>query len=254
MILENFRSSGVIFGIEVDRSIQFSARQRWDDTHASQGLRPILRQPVISSDEVELGHVDVAKIYGCVQRVNPWNSSKFHKGKMVGDDVLMQSIVGILRRPEEELKHNTSNRVSQDGGTDVGSNALVFGDPEMADDGSFIRQSQRILLSAPVEEPVWVDIHRRYGIVGPIAVISEHEIVGEEFRDRRAYRGPTRFGRVYENQPKLWHGGAAVVKQETTPSISTCQPQEAARFIPGPYRGQPRERARLNACLTLHGT
>jgi hypothetical protein len=147
------------------------------------------------------------------------------------------------------LRDSASDRVSQDGGSDIGSNSVVFGDPEMADDGSFIRQSQRILLSAPVEEPVWVDIHRRYGIVGPIAVISEHEIVGEELRDRRAYRGTTRFGRVDENRLELWHGSAAVVKHETTPSISTCQPQGAARFMARLYRG-PAAGAHASKCMS----
>src|SRR6516165_2888474 len=247
VIIENFRSSGVIFGNEIDRSIQLSARQSWGDTHACQGRRPILRQPVISSDEVKLCNVDIAKIYGCVQRVDAWNSRKFDKGKAVGNDVLMQSIVGILRRPEEELRDSASDRVPQDGGTDVGSNPFVFGDPEMADDGSFVRQSQRILLSAPVEKPVWVDVHRRYGIVGPIAVIIEHEIVREELPDRRARRGPAGFRDVDENQLEPSHDRSAVVKRETTPSISTRQPHGLDRFMARSYRGQ---RARPNACPT----
>jgi hypothetical protein len=249
MIMENFRSSGFIFANEVDRSIQLSARRSWGDADASQGRRPILRQPVISSNKVKLCHVDITKIYGRVQRVNAWNSSKFDKGKTVGNDVLMQSIVGILRRPKEELRDSTADRLSQDGGTDVGRNPFVFGDPEMADDGSLVRQSQRILLSAPVEEPVWIDIHRRYGIVGPIAVISEHEIVREELRNRRAHRGPTRFGRVDENQSELWHHRSAVIKQETTPSISTRQPQAPARFIARPYRG-PAAGAHASKCMS----
>jgi len=152
----------------------------------------------------------------------------------------MQNVVGILRRPEEELRDGATDRVPQDGGTDVGSNPFVFGDPEMTDDGSFVQQRQCILVSAPVEEPVWIDVHRRCGIVGPIAVIIEHELVREELCDRRAYRGPTRFGGVDANQLELSHDRSAVVKQQTTPSIATRQPQGPARFVASPYRGQSR--------------
>jgi hypothetical protein len=91
-----------------------------------------------------------------------------------------------------------------------------FGDPEMADDSGFVRQGQRILLSAAAEEPVWIDVHRRYGIVGPIAVISEHEIVREELDDRFAYRGTARFGPVDKNQLESSDNRSAVVRQETT--------------------------------------
>jgi hypothetical protein len=117
----------------------------------------------------------------------------------------MQSIAGILCGPNEKLRDSTADRLSQDGGSDVGSDPFVFGDPEMADDGNFVRQSQRILSSAPVEEPVRVDVHRRYGIVGPVAVITENEILREELGYRRAYRAPARFGRVDENQLEASH-------------------------------------------------
>ena len=117
----------------------------------------------------------------------------------------MQRVVGILCRPKEELRDGASDWVPQDRGADVGSNPFVFGDPEMSDNGGFVRQSQRILLSAAVEEPVWVYVHRRYGIVEPVAVISENEILREELGYRRAYRGPARFGRVDENQPEASH-------------------------------------------------
>ena len=216
MIIENFRSSGVIFGNEIGRSIQLSARQSWGYADVSQGCCPILRQLVISSNKVKLRHVDITKIYARIQRVNARNSSKFDKGKTVGDDVLMQGVVGILRRPEEELRNGASDRVPQDGGTDIGSNTIVFGNPEMADDRGFVCQGQRILLSAAVEEPIWVDVHRRYGIVGPITVIGEHEVVREELRDRCVYRGSARFGYVDENQLEPSHNDCRAADENET--------------------------------------
>ena len=160
----------------------------------------------------------------------------------------MQSIVGILRRPEEELRDSASDRVSQDGGTDVGSNPFVFGDPEMTDDGSFVRQSQRILLTTPVEEPVWVDVHRRYGIVGPIAVIVEDEIVREKLRDRRAYRGPARFRDVDENQFERWHDRFAVIKPEITLSRFSAPAARTIRFMACLYRSRAMRAGDPNAC------
>jgi hypothetical protein len=46
MIIENFRSPGVIFGDEIGRSIQLSAWQSRGDADANQGRCPILRQPL----------------------------------------------------------------------------------------------------------------------------------------------------------------------------------------------------------------
>jgi len=94
------------------------------------------------------------------------------------------------------------------------TNSFVFGDPEMADDGGFVRQSHRILLSPSVEDPLWIDVHRRYGIIGPIAVIGEHEIGREELSDRSPHRSPARFGRVDENQLERWHDRSRHVKQK----------------------------------------
>jgi hypothetical protein len=71
----------------------------------------------------------------------------------------MQEAVGILRGPEEELRDSASDRLSQDGSADIGRNPFVFGDPEMAEDGGFVRQGQGILPLTTVEEPVWVDVH-----------------------------------------------------------------------------------------------
>jgi hypothetical protein len=66
MIIENFRSSGVIFGHEIGRSIRLSAWRSRSDADASQRCCPIVRQPLVSSDKIKLRHVDITKIYACV--------------------------------------------------------------------------------------------------------------------------------------------------------------------------------------------
>jgi len=67
MIARNFPSSSVIFGDEIGRSIQLSAWQSRGDADASQGCCPILRQPLIRSNKVKLRHVDITKVYTCVE-------------------------------------------------------------------------------------------------------------------------------------------------------------------------------------------
>jgi len=143
----------------------------------------------------------------------------------------MHRIVCILRG-----LHRASDRVPQNGGTDVSANSFVFGDPEMADDSGFVRQSLCILLSAVVEEPIWIDVHRRYGIIGPIGVIVEHEIGREELRDRCAYRSPARFGRVDENQLEPSHDRPARVKQKITSGHIGTPTTRTAGFISRVYR------------------
>ena len=80
MVIENFRSVGVILGDKIGRSIQLSAWQGWADADSSQAYCPILRQVVISSDKFSLSHVDVLKIYTCVHRIHALNSGNGGRG------------------------------------------------------------------------------------------------------------------------------------------------------------------------------